>query len=70
MQIKKNVSQPGLDVEATDLGGLAASAPSMCYMGNLGVREVRVQTLAAPLHNGVMGEVSEWFASELQFSHV
>lgn len=32
--------------------------------------EVRVQTLAAPLHNGVMGEVGEWFASELQFSHV
>lgn len=57
-------------MEATDLGGLAASASSMYYMRNLGVTEVRVQTLAAPLHDGVMGEVSEWFASELQFSHV
>lgn len=60
----------GCIVEATDLGGLAATAPSMCYTRNLGVREVRVQTLTAPLNTGLMGEVSEWFASELQFSRV
>lgn len=63
MQLKKKkVFNPGLDVEATSLGGLTASSASMCYMrkvSNLGVREVRVQILAAaPLSSGAMGEVS------------
>lgn len=52
---------PGLDVEATGLGGLVASATPMCYMRkdlNLSVREVRVQISAAPLNSGAMGKVS------------
>lgn len=57
---KKNVSNPGLDVKATDLGGLATSATSMWQEKdlNLGVRDVRVQILAAPLSSGAMAEVS------------